>query len=72
LCELKRERKKNKSLKEELIKIKEGSQNPNKNSKEVWKMIINLKVQVEEARRIEETLKIQLEEKEKMKESLEE
>jgi hypothetical protein len=33
LCELKRERKKNKSLKEELIKLKEGSQNLNKNSK---------------------------------------
>jgi len=34
LSELKRERNKNKSLKEELIKIKEGSQNPNKNSEE--------------------------------------
>jgi hypothetical protein len=34
LSEVKRERNKNKSLKEELIKLKEGSQNPN--SKEVW------------------------------------
>jgi hypothetical protein len=70
LSEIKRERKKNKSLKEELIKLKEGSQNP-KNSEEVQQMIMNLKVQVEEARRIEETLKNQLEEKEKMKERLE-
>jgi uncharacterized protein YigA (DUF484 family) len=69
LSELKRERKKNKSLKEELIKLKEGSQNPN--SEEVQQMIMNLKFQVEEARRIEETLKNQLEEKEKIKESLE-
>jgi hypothetical protein len=33
LSDLKRERKKKKSLKEELIKIKEGSQNLNNNSK---------------------------------------
>jgi len=36
LSDLKSERRKNKSLKEELIKLKESSQNPNKNSKEVW------------------------------------
>jgi hypothetical protein len=47
LSEIKRERKKNKSLKEELIKLKEDSQNPN--SKEVQKMIMKLKVQVEES-----------------------
>jgi hypothetical protein len=35
LSEVKRERKKNKSLKEELITLKEGSQNPNINSEEV-------------------------------------
>jgi hypothetical protein len=35
LSDLKMERKKNKFLKEELIKLKEGSQNPQKNSKEV-------------------------------------
>jgi hypothetical protein len=58
---VKRERKKNKSLKEELIKLKEGSQNPN--FEEVQQMNMNLKVQVEEARRIEETLKNRLEEK---------
>jgi hypothetical protein len=34
LSDLKRERNKNKSLKEELIKLKEGSQNPNKNYEE--------------------------------------
>jgi hypothetical protein len=33
LSELKRERKKNKSIKEELIKLKEGSQNPKKTMK---------------------------------------
>jgi hypothetical protein len=33
LSDLKRERKKNKSLKEELIKLKEGSQNPTKTLK---------------------------------------
>jgi len=43
LSELKLERKKNKSLKEELIKIKEGSQNSN--PEEVQRMIMNLKVQ---------------------------
>jgi hypothetical protein len=55
LSELKIERKKNKSLKEELIKLKEDSQNPN--SEKYQQMIMKLKVQVEEVRRIEETLK---------------
>jgi hypothetical protein len=35
LSELKRERRENNYLKEELIKLKEGSQNPNNNSEEV-------------------------------------
>jgi hypothetical protein len=35
LSDLKGERKKNKFLEEELIKLKEGSQNLNKNSEEV-------------------------------------
>jgi hypothetical protein len=69
LSELKKERKKYKSLKEELIKLKDGFQNPN--PEEGYQMIMNLKVQVEDTRRIEETLKNQLEENEKMKERLE-
>jgi hypothetical protein len=44
-----------------LVKLKEGSQNPN--SEEDQQMITNLKFQVEEARRIEETYKNMLEEK---------
>jgi hypothetical protein len=69
LSELKKERKKNKSLKGELLKLKESSQSPN--SEEDQQMIMKLKFQVEEARRIEEILRSQLEEKEKEKESLE-
>jgi hypothetical protein len=57
LSDLKRERGENKSLKEELIKLKENYENPNKNYEEVQHVIINLKVQLEEARMIEETLK---------------
>jgi hypothetical protein len=48
--------------------MKESSQNPN--SKEDQHMIVNLKVQVKDSRRIEEILKRQLEEKEKEKERL--
>jgi hypothetical protein len=55
-----KERRKNKSLKEELIELKKGSQNPN--SEEVQQMITNLKFQLEEAKRIEEACKSQLEE----------
>jgi hypothetical protein len=47
-----KEREKNKSLEEELIKLKKGSQNPN--SEEVQQMITNLKFQVEESKRIDE------------------
>jgi hypothetical protein len=43
----------------------------NPNSEEDQHMIMNIKFQVKEARRIEEILKIQLEEKEKEKERLE-
>jgi hypothetical protein len=44
LSEIKREKNKKKSLKEELIKLKEGSQNPNKKYKEFYHIIKNLKV----------------------------
>jgi hypothetical protein len=71
LSDLKRERRKNKSLKEELIKIKENYQNPNKFFEEVQRILINLKVQLEESRVIEETRKNQLEEKKKINECLE-
>jgi hypothetical protein len=68
LEELRIERKKIKSLKEEL-KEKEGSQNSN--SKEVEQMITKLKIQVEEDKRIKEALRGQLDEKDKMIEGLE-
>jgi len=57
LSEVKIERKKNKSLKEKLIKLKEGSHNPNENSEEVQHIIINLNLYLEEDKLIEETLK---------------
>jgi hypothetical protein len=60
LSDLKGERKKNKFLEKELIKLKEGSQNDTKNSEEVQQIIINIKVQLEEAKVVEETLKNQL------------
>jgi hypothetical protein len=59
LSELKKERKKNKSLKGELIKLKESSQNPK--SEENQQIILNLKFQVKESKRIEEILKTELE-----------
>ena len=55
------ERRKNKSLKEELIELKKGYQNPN--FEEVQHIITNLKVQIEEARRIEEACNSQSQEK---------
>jgi hypothetical protein len=61
---IRRERKKNKKLQAELDK-KEDTQ-------ELEKMITNLKVQIEEDKRIEETLKEQLEEKDKIIGNLEE
>jgi hypothetical protein len=71
LSDLRIERKKNKSLKEELSKLKEGFQNPRKNSEEAKKTIIDLRIQLEESKVIEETLKRQLEEKKKIIENLE-
>jgi hypothetical protein len=59
LEELRRQRKKNKSFKGELLMLKEDSQNPN--SEKDQQMIMNLKVQVEEAIRIEEILRSRLE-----------
>jgi hypothetical protein len=64
-------RKKNKSLKEDLSKLKEGFQNPRKNSEESKQTIIDLRIQLEEDKLIEETLKRQMEEKKKITENLE-
>jgi hypothetical protein len=55
LDELKKEREENKSLKKELMKKKESVQG----SEEAQKVIKNLRAQLEEARRIEETLEYQ-------------
>jgi hypothetical protein len=55
---IKREKKKNKKLQAELDKIKD--------TQELEQMITNLKVQIEEDKRIEEALKEQLEEKDKI------
>jgi hypothetical protein len=63
---IKREKKKNKSLQEELKK-KEESQN----SKEVEQTIMKLKLQVEEDKRIKEALRGQLEERDRTIEGLE-
>jgi hypothetical protein len=60
---IKREKKKNKKLQEELDK-KEDTQ-------ELEKMIIELKVQIEKDKRIKEALKEQLEEKDKIIENME-
>ena len=49
------ERKKNESLEEELSKLKEGFQNPRKNYEESKQTIIDLKIQLEESKVIEET-----------------
>jgi molecular chaperone GrpE (heat shock protein) len=65
---LKREKKKNKSLQEEL-KNKEESHHSN--SKEVEQMITKLKIQVEEETKIEEALKGKLDEKNGIIEGLE-
>jgi hypothetical protein len=60
---IKREKKKNKSLQEEL-KRKEETQNSN--FEELEQMITKLKIQVEEEKRIEEALKERLEEKDRI------
>jgi hypothetical protein len=62
LSDLRIARKKNKSFKEELSKLKEGFQNPCKNFEEAEKTIIDIRIRLEEAKLIEETLKRQLEE----------
>ena len=62
LCDLKKERKKNKELKEELSKMKERIQD-SINPEETKRVFIDLKVKLEEAKIIEETLRKQLEEK---------
>ena len=65
LRELKKERKKNKKLKEELSKMKENIQD-SIDPEETKKFFIDLKVNLEEAKMIEETLRKQLEENEKI------
>jgi hypothetical protein len=66
---IKREKKKNKKLQEELKK-KENTQNSN--SEELEKMITKLKVQIEEDKRIEEALRGKLEERDRIIGNLEE
>jgi predicted acetyltransferase len=63
--------KKNKSLKEELSKLKEDFQNPSKHFEGAKQAIIDLRIQLVESKVIEETLKIQLEEKNKTKDNME-
>ena len=65
LCDLKKERKKNKKLKEELSKMKESIKD-SINPEETKKNFIDLKIKIEEANMIEETLRKQLEEKERI------
>jgi hypothetical protein len=47
LSDIRIARKKNKSLKEELSKLKEGFQNPSKNYEEAKKTIIDINIQLE-------------------------
>jgi len=51
--------------------LREGFQNPSKNSKEAKKTIIDLKIHLEEAKVIREILKRQLEEKKKITKNME-
>ena len=69
LSELKKVRNKNKLIKKDLGELKEmyGS-----NPKEIKNIFIDLKIQLEEAKIIEETFRRTLEEKEKIQEELEE
>ena len=71
LCDLRKARKKNKLLKEEVRELKEKAQNTNKVPKEVYHAIVNLMVQLEESKRIEEALAEQLKENLRVKENLE-
>ena len=68
LSEMKKERKKNKQLKEELRKTKESIQGSNP---EETKVFMDLKVKLEESKKIEETLTEKLEEKERIQVELE-
>ena len=70
LCDLEKERNKNKQLKEELSKMKESIQD-SINPEETKKVFIDLKFKLEKARMIEETLRKQLEEKERIQVELE-
>jgi hypothetical protein len=70
ISDLRIARKKNKSLKEELSKLNEGFKNPRIFFEEVKKTIIDLRIQLEEAK-VEETLKRKLEEKKKITKNLE-
>ena len=70
LEELNKERKKNKLLKKELIRIKESTQDSTI-SEEINKSSLDLKVKLEEAKMIEETLRKQIEEKEGIQVELE-
>jgi mannitol-specific phosphotransferase system IIBC component len=70
LCDLKKERKKNKHLKEELSKMKESNQD-SINHEETKKVFIDLKVKLEESKMIGETLRKQVEEKERIQVELE-
>ena len=65
LCDLKKERKKNKHLKEELCKMKEIIQD-SINPEETKKVFIDIKVKLKETKMIEETLRKKLEEKERI------
>ena len=57
LRDLRIERKKNMYFKEELSNQKEDFQNPSKNSEEAKHTIIDIRIQLEESKVIEETLK---------------
>lgn len=70
LEELHKERKKNRLLKKELIRIREDIQDSTI-SKEVKQAYLDLKVQLEEAKVIEDSLRKQLEEKGEMQAELE-
>jgi hypothetical protein len=71
LSDIRIARKKKKSLKEELSKLKEGFQNHRKNYEEAKYTIIDLRIQLEIAKVIEETLKRQLEENNKITDNME-
>jgi chromosome segregation ATPase len=71
LSDLRITRKKNKSLKEVLSKLKKGFQNPRKNYEEAKQTIIDLRIHLEESKVIKETLREKLEEKKRIIRNLE-